>query len=62
MKRCGNCAYYVHIRSWENPGGICDKFDWRIGMNSGRKCPDHKPIKYDRKKTKSDTVFLISEG
>lgn len=53
MKKCGNCAWFVRIKSFDSGrNGLCEIDD--CGTHSDRsaakiKCNSHKPIKYSRK-------------
>lgn len=53
MKSCGSCRWFGKMRSMKGNSGLCELFDARTSTDHGRKCPQHKRIKFDRLKFKN---------
>jgi len=52
MKDCGSCVNFVKFKnqSLEAPVALCEFFDGRVTSDSGKKCNNHKRLKYERNK------------
>lgn len=48
MKSCGSCAFFTKLKVMKGNGGLCERWDCRANTDGGRRCPDHKRIKFDR--------------
>lgn len=48
MRNCGNCRWFVKWKSDLIGGGLCEVKDRRTKTDRGRKCKEHKAMKYKR--------------
>ena len=60
-RNCGNCRYFIRMKSMEDDPGICDFIDCRTKTDYGHYCKKFKSIKYNRHTAKLVTTNLISE-
>lgn len=57
MKDCGSCAFFTKVKNFHSKtdrsrihsGGLCELHDRLANSDSGKRCPDWKGIKYNRK-------------
>lgn len=52
MKNCGNCAYFVKLKSrrFSGGGGLCEALDARTKTDHGRNCKEWLALRYKRPK------------
>lgn len=47
-RRCGNCYYFIKLKHDPFSSGLCNKFDCRVNIDSGKDCEKWKGIKYSK--------------
>lgn len=51
---CGNCGWFIKVKSIRCDSGLCSFYDCRAKTDWGKGCIKHKGIKYKRQKFDGD--------
>ena len=55
MRSCGCCAHFIKVENFEHLKGLCDRLDYRVTTDSGRRCREFKRIRNKRPRNRKLT-------
>ena len=62
MRSCGCCKHFIKIENTSYLKGLCDKLDYRVCTDSGRRCLMFKRRRNSRPRKRKITWEDVNDG